>query len=259
MSSSHKWSDIDSFESLRLQIEGTGKLIREGRLDLGKAQYSLCLLHGVYQAILSGYQKISAVEFGVAEGHGLLDLCRAAEFFSAASGIDIEVYGLDSFQGLPKPIQHFDHPEIWTQGQFYHDPEILKKKLPDFARLLIGDVSDTVGQLESVVAAAPLAFVSLDLDFYTSTRAALSVFRFDQNHYVPAVPTYVDDVFDLITYNEFSGAEKALVEFTQGQDLRKIVRKPNFGIHNFFVTHILDHPIRNGLVKPKFQFEIAFV
>jgi hypothetical protein len=252
-----KWRDISDKQSLFQQVGIVGNLIRSQRLDIGKPTYALPLLHGVLQAILSEYSRMSAIEFGVAEGSGLLDLCKAADYLSDISGVEIAVFGLDSFSGLPKPTGQEDHPELWHQGQFkVSNIDLLETKLPRFARLVKGEVENTTTKLRSLCFGYPIGFVSIDLDYYSSTRHALNVFTFDENYYIPAVPTYLDDVYNVLTYNPYSGEEKAVIEFNENQNFRKIVNKPNFAIPNFHVCHVLDHPIRTGQIRPKFPFEI---
>jgi hypothetical protein len=251
------WTEFDQPTVMR-RFQDIGRRIRNGELALGRGHYALPLAHGVMQAIHCGYDRIYAVELGVAGGKGLLELCRAAAFFREECDIDIQVWGLDNAAGLPPLLDHRDHPEIWQTGQFrLHDPDTLRAKLPPFAHLLIGDVGDTLAQLAHETYGARLAFAAIDLDFYSSTKRALPLFTLPPNCYVPAVPVYVDDIEVLLTYNPWCGEGAAIEEFNRSQDFRKIERKPQFDIHNFHVCHVLDHPIRTGAMKPRLRFEIS--
>jgi len=252
------WKNIDNWYSLAVAVNSEAQKIRQGSLNFGKLEYSLSLLHGVHQAILCNYDSIVAIELGVAQGNGLLSLSRAAEHFSQKSGIPIEVYGFDNATGLPQMTGPEDHPEIWSEGLFnMGDPAILKSKLPEFTHLIIGDVNETVSQFKEILNTKKIAFLSIDLDYYSSTKNALGILKFNPENYIPAVPLYVDDVYDLITYNPWCGEEKAINEFNQENNYRKIHRKENFNINRFHVCQILDHPVRLGKIKPKFPFEIG--
>jgi hypothetical protein len=237
------------------------KQIRAGTLNLGRQNYSLSLAHAVLQAQYCHYNKITAIEFGVAHGSGLRELCQAAAYYREHCGIEIEVYGFDNAVGLP-PQEHGykDHPEVWRQGAFsMGDPESIRANLPSWAKLIIGDVANTVPDFMATFAdtGSKLGFVSIDVDYYSSTVPCLKIFEMAPDLYLPATPVYVDDMNCLITYNEWCGEALAIKEFNDAHELRKIDAKPNFGIVNFHVLHVLDHPIRTGAVTDRTEFEIS--
>ena len=47
-----------------------------------------------------GYGRISVVEFGVAGGSGIVALERAAEWATTCFGVEVDVVGFDSGQGM---------------------------------------------------------------------------------------------------------------------------------------------------------------
>lgn len=246
----------DRFE-LANTFREIGAKIRQKQLDIGRPQYATSLGQGVMQALHCGYDKIVAVELGVGQGQGLLELCKAAEYYREKFEIDIQVYGFDNATGLPPITGYKDHPEIWQTGQFkMNNPDSIQSKLPEFGHLIIGDIGETVRDFETTIYGARLAFVSIDLDYYSSTVRAMPLFEMNAQSYVPALPVYVDDVEVLISYNPWCGEEAALNEFNETHEFRKFHRKPNFAIHNFYVFHVLDHPIRTGKVKPLIPLEI---
>lgn len=250
------WKTIEQHAAMPVFWE-LGRKIRSKEIDLGRENYALGLAHGVLQAIHCGYERISAVELGVAGGHGFLDLCKAAEYLRGEFDIEIDVYGFDNATGLGAGHDYRDHPEIWFKGQFQMpDPAILRAQMPGFAELIIGDVEDTLGDFERSALVSPLGFVAIDVDYYSSTRSAMKIFSMKRECYVPAVPVYVDDVEVLISYNSWCGEALAIREFNERNDLRKIEPKMHYGIHNFHVCHVLDHPIRTGEIRPRFPFEI---
>jgi hypothetical protein len=250
------WKQLDRLE-LANMFRDIGAKIRHKQIDIGRPQYASSLGHGVIQAIHCGYDKIVAVELGVGQGQGLLELCKAAEYYRGEFEIDIQVFGFDNATGLPPFVGYKDHPEIWQAGQFkMANPDAIRSKLPEFGHLLIGDIGETVQDFETTIYGARLAFVSLDMDYYSSTVRAMPLFEMNPQSYVPALPVYVDDVDVLISYNPWCGAEVALQEFNETHEFRKFQKRPNYGIHNFYVCHILDHPVRTGKISPRLPFEI---
>jgi hypothetical protein len=238
-------------------IGSTFHYIRSGQLNLGRHCYSGALGYGVRQALHCGYEKIIAIEFGVGEGNGLLDLCKAAQYYRNLFNIDIQVYGFDLGNGLPPAVDYRDHPEIWTKNQFrLPDHETFKSQLPDFCHLVLGDVKDTIPAFKEQLGDEKICFVSLDLDYYSSTKSALEIFNMRGDAFVPAVAMYVDDVFGNITYNPWCGAEGAINDYNSSQDLRKIHYRNNFNFMKFYTCHIFDHPVRTGKQTPLIRFEL---
>jgi hypothetical protein len=140
--------------------------------------------------------------------------------------------------------------EIWNTGEFKPpDVNAIRNNLPSWAHLLVGDTLSTIPEFTEKFVDSKIAFVSLDLDYYSSTVSALKLFEMQPDHYVPAVPVYVDDVDDLISYNEWCGEAAAINEFNQAHEFRKISQKYNFNIQRFHVCHVLDHPVRTGEIK----------
>lgn len=239
------------------RFQEIGQKIRNNTLNIGRHNYALSLCHGVLQAKCCGYNKITAIELGVGHGGGLLDLCKSADYFRNEFSIDIEVYGFDNATGLPQTLGHKDHPEIWSQGQFkLPDANAIKASLPDWAHLVIGDTTSTIPEFTDNFVDSRIGFVSLDLDYYSSTVPALKLFEMPPDRYLPAVPFYVDDVEGCISYNEWCGEAAAINEFNQAHEFRKIGKKFNFNILNFHVVHVLDHPIRTGEIPPPYPLTI---
>lgn len=233
--------------------------VRNGTLHFDRKHYALSLLHGILQAEYCGYKKISAIEFGVGDGGGYKSLVHAALHFSQECDIEIDVYGFDSCIGLPAPKGYRDHPEIWHQGEFAagFNAEEFNNKYPSFAHMVIGDVNDTVPEFIKYFKEtdSKIAFVSVDVDYYSSTVPALTILEMPPEFYVPAVPMYIDDVNFLLTYSQYAGEALAINEFNK-RNSRKIESKEIFAIENFHVCHIFDHPVRTGKVKPLVPFEI---
>jgi len=242
------WTNFKHHLEVQDAILAIVKEVRQERLDLGRPHYACALAAGVWQAILCGNDRLAAVEMGVAAGAGLLDLCKAAGYFAREFELDIRVYGFDRGIGLPPPLDYRDHPEIWRGAQYpMGDPDALRAKLPDFGKLILGDIADTARAFRSELADRKLAFVSIDVDYYSSTMDCLQLLTFEPDCYMPAVPMYFDDVDIFLTFNDFCGEEAAIRDFNAAEPHRKIVRRDkDFRIRRFFVCNVLDHPLRTG-------------
>ena len=156
-----------------------------------KPQYLLGLAAAARQAMLEGVSSISAIEFGVAGGAGLLVLQEEAEAVSQKTGVDIRVFGFDMGTGLPELIGDYrDHPDIWQPGDYPMNEVALRKRLSSKTRLILGNVEDTVNQTFESPGTPHLGFVSIDVDLYSSTRAALKVFRVTGRKMLLHVPMY---------------------------------------------------------------------
>ena len=158
--------------------------------------------------------RITVVEFGVAQGAGLLAMEAIAAEVETHLGVAIDVVGFDTGQGLPPPADYRDLPHFWSGGFYRMNEAALRAKLRR-ARLILGDVSDTVPPFLAQCAASPLAFVSFDLDYYTSTAVALRIFDGPSETHLPRVLSYFDDVifpFEALL-NEHVGEELAIREF----------------------------------------------
>jgi len=203
-----------------------------------------------------GITQISIIEFGVAGGFGLLSLERTSELVENKTGIRIDVYGFDTGHGLPKPQDYRDQPNMWVQGQLPMNRSVLEKKLRN-SSLRIGPVKETVPQfLEGKPPA--VAFVSFDLDLYTSTRDALTLLAAEHESLLPRVVCYFDDIMGH-TYNDFAGERLAIAEFNEQHSMRKL--SPNYGLRYFlpqqfahdrywdcfYLAHLFEHPLYNQL------------
>jgi hypothetical protein len=216
--------------------------------------YALGVLLASVQAQKLGLREVTIIELGVGGGGGMLNLCKLCALVGKEMGLKYQIIGFDSGQGLPDPQDYRDHPEIWKSAQFTHDVEGLKRRLSANARVLYGDVGQTIPLFAAALSSqAPVAFVSLDLDYYSSSKAALnSLFAAPPEKYLPAVVMYVDDIDGLLTYNDWCGEALAIREFNAEHAWRKIERKPvrafrhpKFWHRQIFCAHILDHPVRN--------------
>lgn len=220
--------------------------------SITRSQYGFGLLHAGRLAARLGIPRISALEFGVAGGNGLLALEDHARRVSQETGVQIDIYGFDSGSGLPAPTDFRDMPYAWEQGFYAMDVDKLKNRLTS-AKLILGDVRDTVQHFGDTNP-APIGFIAFDLDYYSSTTAALGVLELPFEQLLPRVFCYFDDVAGgpSYCYNEFTGELLAINEFNQSHDDRKLAQIAGLR-HNFsslpalwheqiYVAHLFNHP-----------------
>jgi len=87
-------------------------------------------------------------------------------------------------------------------------------------RVVIGEVVETLGIFSDSLNDAPLGFCSMDLDLYSSTAQALTVFlEFSSQHFLPRLPVYFDNIGGLVPG---LGELQALEECSE--QLRKLSR-----------------------------------
>ena len=198
----------------------------EFRLDFDafpRPWYAYCLWHAAQMGHRLGLAKISGIEFGVAGGSGLLELENLAEEIERILPIKIELYGFDLGTGLPMHSDYRDVPYIWRRGAFKMDEAAVRRKLRRSA-LLIGNVRDTVPEFIAQHQPAPIGFVSLDMDYYSSTRDALNLFEGLDQFFLPRVFCYFDDVVgcDSQLHSEFAGELLAIREFNDAHAKLKL-------------------------------------
>ena len=107
--------------------------------------------------------------------------------------IKIEVFGFDSGEGLPTHSDYRDLPYVWRRGFYKMDVAGVRRRLKN-ARLVLGDVRETVPAFIHDGAFPPIGFVSIDLDYYSSTVSALRVFHGPDGNYLPRVLLHLDDI-----------------------------------------------------------------
>uniref|UniRef100_UPI00404793A2 hypothetical protein n=1 Tax=Algoriphagus sp. TaxID=1872435 RepID=UPI00404793A2 len=121
---------------------------------------------------------------------------------------------------MPPPVDYRDHPEKYFTGDFPPiDNQKLVNSLPVNAKLILGNISDSIKDFDKHLN-CPIGFVSIDVDYYTSTIDCLKLFNFPPDNYLPYGFTYFDDVYN-IDHNEFCGELLALNEFNLKNSIGK--------------------------------------
>jgi len=187
------------------------------RVRLGAVErphYGYCVFNAADLARRLGLTRISVLEFGVAGGKGLMCLEAHAREARRATGVEVEVYGFDTGKGLPAPTDYRDLPYHWRQGFFAMDESALRARL-SLARLVLGAIEDTGRTFFATHDPAPVGAIAFDLDFYSSTVAALSIFDGPVDRFLPRVFCYMDDVTgdEIELYGDGTGVRLAVREF----------------------------------------------
>ena len=146
------------------------------RWDLSaRPHYLVGTLFAAQRARVQGIREISVIEFGVAAGNGLLALQAEAEAVERATGVAIRVYGFDAGPGgLPTFCGDYrDHPDMWMPGDYPMDVDALRPKLAPRTTLILGDIRENIERFREEYDPSPIGFLSIDVDLYSSTAAAL--------------------------------------------------------------------------------------
>lgn len=256
-----------------------GQLVRSAYMAAGKAHlisptrryelglvdrphYAFGMRNAAIEAAALGYSCITAVEFGVAGGNGLIAMERHAAAVESMTGVRIRVVGFDSGAGLTESVDHRDLPHLWAPGDFAMDENELRARLTG-AELVLGDVRETARDFVSqLVSDSPVGFASFDLDLWSSTVGALDIFRGPAQVCLPRTWCYFDDIVATI---EDVGELLAIREYND-EGLDRKIRHPWMLRANvpfrpswadqMFQAHLFDHPAYTQLIAPKSTREL---
>lgn len=260
---------VSASRPVPLKTELLRKLLRrwpvgsyEARLRAGavrRPHYGWCAYFAAAEAKMLGHKAITVAEFGVAGGRGLVCLLEHKAEIERALGIEVLVVGFDSGAGLPASRDSRDLLYTWPAGAFGMDRGALEKRLGGRARLVLGDVAQTVGpwQPESH---APLGAVLFDLDYYSSTLSALAVLT--KENVLPRVWCYFDDVAEgpEEALTERIGERQAIADFNRAPERGKLndhlglcyafkLTAPEWWHQHIFVYHRAAHPDYNTCIR----------
>jgi len=221
-----------------------------------RQQHAYALLYATEKALKDGHKRLTIIEFGVANGAGLINISTICKKLNKIYGIEYKIYGFDTGIGMPIPIDYRDHPELYKQSDFTMDYNNLNKILPKNCKLIIGNVKTTIPKFihSNDLIKSPIGFISFDLDYYSSTKNALQILTLEPEKYLDHFPVYFDDV-DEYSHNSYCGELLAIKEFNTENIYRKIERhdylffkrifKNAYWTNQMFFVHILDSARRN--------------
>jgi len=218
--------------------------------------------YGMFNAALLarelGYKKISAIEFGVAGGNGLVAMEQIALEIEKEIGVEFSIWGFDSSAGLPKSHDVRDQIYFWQSGDFKMDLPALQRRLKR-SELIIEPIAVSVQSFFEKYQPPSIGFIAFDLDYYSSTRDALTMLKNNQNNFLPRVECYMDDVssWGMLSASMQTGVLLAIDEFNSTNPSVKVLKKEDVGrlrkipgnwFNTVYVVHFFSHPLYNNSV-----------
>ncbi len=223
-------------------------MVRDGM----RRSYAWGVLQGANLAKSLRVPRISVLEFGVAGGNGLVALEEIATRVERVfGGIEIDIYGFDTGEGLPAPRDYRDIPNLNMGGSMKMDRAKLEARLQR-ARLVLGNVEETMPVFMKANP-APVAFMSCDFVYYTSTVHGLRFLEGSPDMLLPRIHCYFDDTLGF-THGDYTGERLAIHEFNASHEMRKL--SPIYGLKHYlpkrylnemwpekyWMAHLFDHP-----------------
>ena len=251
---------------LKRLLNKTSFLSFEAKYNLGILNNNYNYAHLVFEAAKAakslGMNRISIIEFGVAGGNGLIQFEDISAKVEKYTGVSIDVFGFDTGTGLPEVTDYRDLPYVWQGGHYPMDIQLLKTKLRK-AKLVLGNISETLENFIEDFDPAPIAAISFDLDLYSSTIDAFKLLESHENYFLPRVICYFDDISgsNLELYNEYTGERLAINEFNANSNSRKLspvtyldkLNRDYYGknvfFHSIYSFHIFHHPMYNNYLS----------
>ena len=226
-----------------------------------RPQYAYCIIEAAKMAKDLGLKAFSIFEFGVAGGNGLINIEGHVREVEKEFGIQCEIYGFDSSEGMPASEDYRDILYTWGEGFYKMDRVALERRL-ETAKLVIGDIKDTAKNFFDHYNPAPIGCIFFDVDYYTSTLAAFEIFETASENRLPRVACHFDDISGT---NEFLGELCAIKKFNNTHDKMKIT--PHLMLSEMrrvampwnkeiFVFHDFDHPQYNTCSRGDYQLPL---
>ena len=150
---------------------------------------------------------------------------------------------------------HRDLPHWFAPGQYAMDFEKLQSNLKR-AKLVIGNLDDTIDGFCEKYDLAPVGAIFCDVDLYSSTRSVLRIFDQKDDFLMPRIFVYMDDVVGshLEMYGEYNGEELAINDFNKLDENKKIHLNRNLLSSNItfrrriFYFHDFGHNLYNKYI-----------
>lgn len=214
-------------------------------------QYATGLQVAARYAATFGEKRITAIEFGVAGGNGLLALADHARHIQRTTGVSVDVVGFDTGVGLPPVDDWRDAPWVYNPGDYPGKVSALKQRLSGRATLVVGDVRETFPEWLRH-SERPVGFVSIDVDYYSSSIGILDALaNCDASALLPIASVYLDDVL-CFGVPRCAGELAAVAEFNRDNPSRQFDRadwvsefrpyKEALWLKRLFDLYCLDHP-----------------
>ncbi len=229
-----------------------------------RPQHAFGILKAAEQAKMHSLNAITIIEFGVANGAGLMNMIKIAEKVTKVTGIKINIYGFDTGLGMPPPKDYRDHPEYYNTGDFPMNKNLLEEKINGKATLIYGSIKETINAFsKTITSKAPIGFVSVDVDYYSSSKEVLNLFTTESFRFLPLTYVYFDDIF-MPHHNNKCGELLSIKEFNSINSYRNLSYHPFFQnerifknanwVKQLFYLHVLDHEYRFNIKKTRSKY-----
>jgi hypothetical protein len=217
-----------------------------------RPHYAYCLLRAAELARDLGKTRISAIEFGVAGGNGLAFMVDFAREVERVTNVTIDCYGFDTGAGMPEPEGAKDLPYWFKAAQYRMDVPALQKRLPT-AKLILGNIRDTMPRFLEEHDPVPIGAIFNDLDYWSSTKDSLRLFDEVGNrphNFLPRICMYLDDIIGtkVEMYGPYNGQLAAVEESNAQRENLKIHLNQNllWQPHvkyrfQIYYAHLFDH------------------
>ena len=224
-----------------------------------RPQHAYGVMHAAEQAKKQGLGRITVIEFGVANGAGLMNLINISQKVTSVTGVEIEIFGFDTGRGMPEPLDYRDHPEYYNTGDFPMNSLALEKEIKNKAKIIYGDIENSLKAFISTLSCeSPIGFVTIDVDYYSSCKNVLELFKSEATYFLPLTYVYLDDIF-MPHHNSRCGELLAVSEFNAEASLRvlkyhqffmhyRIFKNANW-VKQIYFLHLLNHPYRSELKR----------
>lgn len=218
--------------------------------------------YGMYNAALLaralGYPEITAIEFGVAGGNGLVAMEEMAVEIEKEIGVKIAIWGFDSSVGLPQSSDVRDQVYFWRAGDFKMDLPALQARLKS-AQLVIAPIATSVTDFIERHKPPPIGFIAFDLDYYSSTQDALTIFNRGDQYFLPRVECHMDDIssWEMLCASTQTGVLAAIGGFNSTSEFIKVLKKEDLGrsrrlpanwFNAVYIAHFFHHKRYNDNV-----------
>jgi hypothetical protein len=135
------------------------------------------------------------------------------------------------------------------------------------AELILGDIANTIPLFLKREDIPPIGFISFDLDYYSSTVAALKIFEGPQNTRLPRACCYFDDIVwpEAACYSQYTGELLAIDEYNTAHKTSKVAKVANFRWtrehaaewnEQIYVHHDFTHPLYNTKLRSGEQLSL---
>jgi hypothetical protein len=128
---------------------------------------------------------------------------------------------------------------------------------------VIGDLRETTKAFFDDFHPAPIGAILFDLDYYSSTSAAMAILESDNLNFLPRLFCYFDDIIggELELHNDFTGERLAINEFNRDHENIKFSmpyyllakKKIDPWFHQIRICHLFSHHQYNTFISTENQ------